>query len=248
MGQYLFPGNATPSDVLTGKKFSAGTLYNANGTIINKSVENHHMPSTQSTVWAGDRVFLQPPEGYYNGQTWVTVPAPNLRPEYILSGRGFSDMAGTVPVISTGDDVALSAGQWSNGDLAVYPREGYRKGGAGAGEIKVTVAQMQAAGINPLRRYDANVTVPGNGGVDVPVPITTMKSAHTVVVLYQGKVSVSLAQIDGNYYYTHDSATAPMYIASAGMENGTAMYPVTIFLKNRSQLTFTVTVVFFGTP
>jgi hypothetical protein len=52
---------------------------------------------------------------------------------------------GTMPVISEGADPAQGVGKWGDGALAVYPREGYRKGGAGAGEIKVSPAQLQSA-------------------------------------------------------------------------------------------------------
>lgn len=51
---------------------------------------------------------------------------------------------GTMPVITSGSDPAIGVGKWADGGLAVYPSEGYRKGGPGAGEIKVSVAQLQS--------------------------------------------------------------------------------------------------------
>ncbi|OPA77527.1 hypothetical protein BVG16_13835 [Paenibacillus selenitireducens] len=72
------------------------TIAETAGTLPNRSAENQHMPSTGGTVWAGDRLFLQPPPGYYNGSTWVTVAAPDVRPEHIRSGKKVLDMAGTL--------------------------------------------------------------------------------------------------------------------------------------------------------
>jgi hypothetical protein len=40
---------------------------------------------------------------------------------------------------------AQGVGQWPDGALAVYPSEGYYKGGSGDGEIKVTPSQLQIA-------------------------------------------------------------------------------------------------------
>ncbi|MFW5434208.1 hypothetical protein [Paenibacillus apiarius] len=65
------------------------------GTMPYRSAENVHMPSLEHTVWTGDRVFLRPPHGYFNGQTWVTVPAPNFRPENIIQGTNILGVQGT---------------------------------------------------------------------------------------------------------------------------------------------------------
>jgi hypothetical protein len=68
-----------------------------------------------------------------------------VSPIKILAGTSILGVNGSVPVISNGADPAQGVGQWGDGALAVYPSEGYRKGGAGAGEIKVTTAQLQSA-------------------------------------------------------------------------------------------------------
>lgn len=75
-------GNATAADILAGKNASnaSGPV---TGTMPHRSAENSHMPGTNWTTWAGDRVFITPPHGYYDGASWVTAPAPNLKAENI---------------------------------------------------------------------------------------------------------------------------------------------------------------------
>jgi hypothetical protein len=98
-----------------------------------------------TTLYADGNLFLNTPEGYYNPTSSIRSYEANLantanwRADRAIFGR-----AGTLPIISAADDVAQGVAIWPNRDLAVYPREGYRKGGAGAGEIKVTSAQMQS--------------------------------------------------------------------------------------------------------
>jgi len=65
------------------------------GTMPNRSSQNDHMPSTNYTVWQGDRVFLQPPNGYYNGSSWVTAPAGDFKAENILEGKNILGVWGT---------------------------------------------------------------------------------------------------------------------------------------------------------
>lgn len=99
----------------------------------------------------GQTYFLEA----YQGKEWIVsdegtayyVPdtLSGVSPDKILAGSSILGVNGSVPVITAGDDPAQGVGQWGDGALAVYPSEGYRKGGAGAGEIKVTTAQLQSA-------------------------------------------------------------------------------------------------------
>lgn len=66
------------------------------GTMPNRSARDHHYPSQNATVWPGDRVFLQPPWGYYNGESWVTVPAPALVSNNIREGQNILGVPGTM--------------------------------------------------------------------------------------------------------------------------------------------------------
>lgn len=134
------------ASVLTGTTI-AGTA----GTMPNRSAENNNMPPTDTAYWPPGaygneyaKAHLRPPAGYYNGSTWVSADAPGLIASYVRSDVNILGMQGSMPVISTGADPALSVGKWGDGALAVYPREGYRKGGAGAGEIKVSVDQLKS--------------------------------------------------------------------------------------------------------
>ncbi|MBT2287968.1 hypothetical protein J7E73_02255 [Paenibacillus albidus] len=77
------------------------------------------------------------------GGNGTALPAHVLAPYSFTNDNG--EFTGTMPHITSAADPALGVGQWSNGDLAVYPKEGYRKGGAGAGELRVTTAQLQSA-------------------------------------------------------------------------------------------------------
>lgn len=105
-------GNATAADILAGKIAS-----NANGpvtgTMPNRSTENNHMPGLESTVWAGDRFFIKPPHGYYNGLTWVTAAVPGLTPENIRSPVNVAGLVGTLEpkLIATGTFRNLENGQ-----------------------------------------------------------------------------------------------------------------------------------------
>ncbi|GGF77167.1 hypothetical protein GCM10010912_22800 [Paenibacillus albidus] len=147
-GEY---GTATAPQVLAG--YTVGTEAGLiSGSMVNRTRAAAGGYTTALSALgdsAGD-IVMEPPTGYYesgkNAGNFGTLLAydPNFVPGSILSGRSIFGVQGSVPVISTGDDVAQGVGIWPSRDLAVYPREGYRKGGAGAGEIKVTSAQMQS--------------------------------------------------------------------------------------------------------
>ncbi|WP_449602820.1 hypothetical protein [Paenibacillus sp. Marseille-Q9583] len=87
--------------------------------------------------------------GFGAGIASVAVESPGLNPAYVRSDVNILGMQGSMPVIINGDDPAQGVGIWPDGSLAVYPREGYRKGGAGAGEIKVSPALLQS--VTPLQ-------------------------------------------------------------------------------------------------
>lgn len=138
-GEY---GTVVASNVLAGVPFGTENGL-ANGTMINNT--GVAKDSVGMAISGGD-IFLNPSEGYYNPTSSIHYYEANLADSSNWrSDRTLFGKAGTMPVISTGDDVAQSIGQWPNGDIAVYPREGYRKGGAGAGEIKVTNAQLKTS-------------------------------------------------------------------------------------------------------
>ncbi|AJS58308.1 hypothetical protein [Paenibacillus sp. IHBB 10380] len=71
------------------------------GTMPDRSTENHHMPAITTNVFLGDRVFLQPPHGFYNGGTWVATPAPAFTPGNIKKGVDILGIVGTMPTIGS---------------------------------------------------------------------------------------------------------------------------------------------------
>lgn|GEM_PF-3106036 len=78
-------------------------IFGVPGGIANRSAENHHMPGQDMTVWAGDRVFIAPPRGYYDGSSWVTAPATGIKPENLRDGVSFGPITGTLKTIGPGD-------------------------------------------------------------------------------------------------------------------------------------------------
>ncbi|HEY4429566.1 MAG TPA: hypothetical protein VGN87_00865 [Paenibacillus sp.] len=104
----------------------------------------------------------------------------NAQRQHVLTPYTFTneegDFVGMMPHITSTSDPAIGVGQWSNGDLAVYPREGYRKGGAGAGEIRVTTAQLQSAD----SEFRADVILEGNNiyGVNGGIPNLSARNQH----------------------------------------------------------------------
>jgi hypothetical protein len=75
---------------------SGHNIYGTEGAIPNRSAQNIHMPSNNSTAWVGDRIFLQPPDGWYDGSTWVTAPAPYLQPINLREGTSILGVGGTM--------------------------------------------------------------------------------------------------------------------------------------------------------
>ncbi|WP_379147870.1 hypothetical protein [Paenibacillus sp. sgz500992] len=72
------------------------SMFGLQGTMPNRSAQNIHMPANAFTVWSGDRVFLQPPPGYYDGSTWVTGAAAGLVASNIRNGVNILGLTGTM--------------------------------------------------------------------------------------------------------------------------------------------------------
>jgi hypothetical protein len=147
-GEY---GTATAAEVLAGKTIGTENGL-VTGTLPNRTraaAGGYTTAVSAKGDWFGSMV-MEPPTGYYesglnDGQFGTLLAVdPNFVPSSILSTRSIFGVQGSVPVITTGDDPAQGVGKWGDGSLAVYPREGYRKGGSGAGEIKVTTAQLRS--------------------------------------------------------------------------------------------------------
>ncbi|WP_018755207.1 hypothetical protein [Paenibacillus terrigena] len=87
----------------------------------------------------------------------------------VLSPKSFTGdsgvvQTGTMPNL-TGIRIATGASRWPDGALAVYPEQGYQKGGPGDGEIKVNTAQLQQAeGTFAARNIVVGTTIFGLAG------------------------------------------------------------------------------------
>ncbi|GIO33268.1 hypothetical protein J2TS6_44090 [Paenibacillus albilobatus] len=72
------------------------TVAGTPGMMPNRSADNNHMPGLESTVWPGDRFFIRPPNGYFNGSTWVTADVPGLTAANLRAGVNVAGLVGTL--------------------------------------------------------------------------------------------------------------------------------------------------------
>jgi|GEM_PF-3282472 len=66
------------------------------GQMPNRSAENVHMPGLEATVWAGDRFFIKPPRGFFDGSSWVTAAVPGLTASNLRAGVNVAGLIGTL--------------------------------------------------------------------------------------------------------------------------------------------------------
>ncbi|MEK3735524.1 hypothetical protein MKX64_24215 [Paenibacillus sp. FSL M8-0334] len=71
-------------------------IFGVPGGIPNRSAENVHMPGLEATVWPGDRLFIRPPSGFYNGESWVTTPVPGLTAANLRAGVNVAGLIGNL--------------------------------------------------------------------------------------------------------------------------------------------------------
>lgn len=133
--------------------------------------------------------------GIYDNPVTISVPDPSIGSTAVeadvLAGRTFRSngtaRTGTMPNL-TGVRTAQGVGKWGDGGLAVYPERGYQKGGAGDGEIKVSVAQLQAADPDlAAANIRAGVEVYGVVGTLQPQP--GLASGATILDLFETTAS-----------------------------------------------------------
>ncbi|MFC9706968.1 tail fiber protein [Paenibacillus sp. NPDC056933] len=89
-------GNATAAQVLSGATFSNATGNGRTGTMPNRSAQSAHQLAKLTEVWLGDRTFFMPPDGYYDGQSWVYALTPDLSPSNIRNGKNILGVAGAL--------------------------------------------------------------------------------------------------------------------------------------------------------
>lgn len=103
MSSLLLPGNATPSQVLTGQKFSAGSNFNVGGTMPNNGAVTI-TPSTANQAIAA---------GYHNGSGVVNGDT-NLVAANILNGKSIFGVAGNVTARQYASGTATSSSSTVN--------------------------------------------------------------------------------------------------------------------------------------
>ncbi|MGG4105795.1 hypothetical protein AAXB25_17900 [Paenibacillus lautus] len=88
------------------------------GQMPNRSSENNQMPGLESKASSGDRFFIRPPHGFYNGSTWVTTPAPTLKPENIPKDTAILGIQGTLERMTTVEKQVIANEITAKGVLA----------------------------------------------------------------------------------------------------------------------------------
>lgn len=163
-GEY---GTAEAAQVLTG--YTVGRESGVvNGSMPNRSAENHHMPALQYTVWTGDKVFLQPPSGWYNGESWVVAPATDIQPYNIPTDKNILGVQGTMPRQGAYTTPASTA--WDGNYMYVRIPQGAYQTASGSGypEIQLSAAQARADGNIVASNIRAGTWVYGVVGTLVP--------------------------------------------------------------------------------
>ena len=146
----------------------------------------------------------------FDGITGSYTGDGNISSEYILANRiGYAKGAryvGNIPVL-TGVRMAPAVAKWANGDLGIYPEKGYQKGGAGDGEIRVTVAQLQS--VNGWLRPDSILSgreifgIIGTAPLVKIIPVETISLVVTVQPGFTPKAFIYLFSEYGNSDYDY---------------------------------------------
>jgi len=231
-------GTALASQVLAPTTFSNGVDVNIPGTMVDRT--GTLLGATGVADGVGD-VTLIPPIGFYDGVTakikaWDT----NFIASNFLSTVSMFGLTGSIPVL-TGYRNATGVGKWGNGDLAVYPEKGYQKGGAGDGEIRVSVAQIQSVNGNlqsgnivnnmEICGIIGNVTIESLGGKKYATGTSTVSTGVILSTINLSGLGftpstimgIGTAIVDGSYqgvgvFYQSNLNTFYYYYQGIGMK------------------------------
>ncbi|OBZ08591.1 hypothetical protein [Bacillus sp. FJAT-26390] len=158
MGQILVPGTAGAADVLAGKKFSAGVLYDGDGTMPNyahATLGGGYVTALSVSSDSGGNIVMEPPTGYYtsgkNGANFGTLIAndPDFVSKNIPANKNIFGLQGAIPVRGQIVDSIQPSAKWGDGSLAAYIPTGLYTdssgGHTGISEVKVPLSHLQAA-------------------------------------------------------------------------------------------------------
>ncbi|WP_339276529.1 phage tail protein [Paenibacillus sp. FSL W8-0426] len=185
-------GNATVGQVLAGATFSNASANGLIGAIPNRSAQSAHQLAKLTEVWAGDRAFMMPPDGYYDGQSWVYALTPDLQPANILAGKNILGVAGTAaPGIAPGETplfsfVGKNILKWPPADTWVSY---YRITFAFAGRYRISYTTNPGGGIES-HRYRCNIF---SGGV--PIGTERVTSSFQGDITYTEDLDISAGQV-----------------------------------------------------
>ncbi|ETT78982.1 hypothetical protein C173_01662 [Paenibacillus sp. FSL R7-277] len=163
-GEY---GTAEAAQVLTG--YTVGRESGVvNGAMPNRSAENNNIPPLATAYWKpwdGGQpeamIHLRPPDGYYNGSTWVSVIVPDLLAQNLPADKNVLGMQGAIP--RRGAYTDSSSTGWDGNYMYVRIPQGVYQDNSGLGtpEIRVSAAQARADGNIIARNIRAGVWVYG---------------------------------------------------------------------------------------
>lgn len=185
MSSLLLPGDAGFADVLAGKKFSAGSKFNAQGTMPNNGAVTL-TPSGNGTVAI--------PAGYHNGSgivSQVNVPAAN-----VLTGTTIAGVAGTMP--------NQGSPSWTPGPNNILLPAGYYAGGTIQGDADLIADNILsgknifgvAGNVQKVLRATGSGTISSSGDT-----VNLGFQPKTVILLLNGASNLftnrsSYAQVD----------------------------------------------------
>ncbi|WP_340394933.1 hypothetical protein [Paenibacillus sp. FSL E2-0177] len=237
-------GGVAGVSVPAAKVLNDTTIAGVTGTMPNRTRAGDSLTYTTALSAKGDgmgSLVMEPQTGYYasglNSGGYGTLLAvdANFVPSSFLSTKTVFGVKGSVPVITSGSDPAVGVGLWPDGGLAVYPSEGYRKGGSGAGEIKVTVEQMRTV-MSILKLSRQTVSIPPNGNVNIDV--SSVGNFFKCLALKDGYGYAYFEKFEGmNRGLTVDSMLGISHVDGA----------TTILLRNYSAVTLNLVLVIHGT-
>lgn len=196
MSQFLLPGTATPDKVLTGSNFSAGTYYNADGTMPNNGA---------ATITPGMADVLIP-AGYHNGQG--KVKGGNYRVgdmvHYTKLGLPSPPVTNATPTDTSLRGVATDA----NGNVFICKSNGTLEKYSPAGQLLASLASAST--------YTHRMKMGPDGFLYVAQSITTTQGAlfkYDTNLVQQWMVAtgagiVDIAFSNGHVYGTGGTATS----------------------------------------
>lgn len=200
MTQLILPGDAGFADVLSGKKFSAGTNYNVSGSMPNNGAVTL-TPSGTGPVTI--------PVGYHNGSgqvSQVSVPAAN-----VLTGTTIAGIAGTMT--NNGQKIITPSSAQQSIQQGYHDGTGYVKGDTNliASNILSGISIFGVMGNVTPKFYASGSTQTGNGYTVTMPPKNTSENIYPVTVSglnFTPEVIVILPPSNYNYATIYISAVS----------------------------------------